>query len=152
MLFTSHRLAVNDPALLFVHPGPSSTPSSIAEAAGAAQPPWPTELQNLCRQSDSAITAGPHFSEIPAHLPQGDLYLCPGSEGAIFGALGAVTEGVDRVVEGSRSGKGYDRAFVAIRPPGHHCTESAPMGFCFVNNAAVAAAHGSLDSPHKPAC
>ena len=33
-------------------------------------------------------------------------------------------------------------AFVAIRPPGHHCGEDTPSGFCFVNNVVVAAAHG----------
>ncbi|PWN18856.1 Arginase/deacetylase [Microstroma glucosiphilum] len=33
------------------------------------------------------------------------------------------------------------RAFVLTRPPGHHCSGSAPSGFCWVNNAAVAAVH-----------
>jgi acetoin utilization deacetylase AcuC-like enzyme len=31
-------------------------------------------------------------------------------------------------------------AFVAIRPPGHHATASRAMGFCLLNNVAVAAA------------
>jgi histone deacetylase HOS3 len=34
------------------------------------------------------------------------------------------------------------RAFVVVRPPGHHCGENTPCGFCFVNNVAVGAAHG----------
>jgi histone deacetylase HOS3 len=38
--------------------------------------------------------------------------------------------------------KSVSPAFVAIRPPGHHCGEDTPSGFCFVNNVAVAAAHG----------
>ncbi|CAO1633057.1 unnamed protein product [Sympodiomycopsis kandeliae] len=33
------------------------------------------------------------------------------------------------------------RAFVLTRPPGHHCSGSAPSGFCWVNNVAVAAMH-----------
>ncbi|THG97089.1 hypothetical protein EW026_g4841 [Hermanssonia centrifuga] len=33
------------------------------------------------------------------------------------------------------------RAFVVIRPPGHHCGEDNPNGFCFVNDVAVGAAH-----------
>jgi acetoin utilization deacetylase AcuC-like enzyme len=33
-----------------------------------------------------------------------------------------------------------DAAFVATRPPGHHATASRGMGFCLVNNVAVAAA------------
>jgi len=33
-------------------------------------------------------------------------------------------------------------AFAAIRPPGHHCGEDTPSGFCFVNNVAIGAAYG----------
>lgn len=63
-------------------------------------------------------------------------------------------EAVDRVMASIRhvrkseekvESSGLDpiqRAFVAIRPPGHHCGEDTPSGFCFVNNVAVAAAHG----------
>jgi acetoin utilization deacetylase AcuC-like enzyme len=31
--------------------------------------------------------------------------------------------------------------FCAVRPPGHHATKNRAMGFCLVNNVAVAAAH-----------
>ncbi|KAK7462250.1 histone deacetylase [Stygiomarasmius scandens] len=96
-------------------------------------------LTNWIKESTEKIGRGE--SEIPSGLAQGDLYLCPGSLNAIQGALGTVCESVDLVL-GSPST--IDRAFVAIRPPGHHCGEDTPSGFCFVNNVAVAAAHAHL--------
>lgn len=100
---------------------PSSAPPKLPSSPPALDPslPWPHQLSALCKNATTAMLSPP-YSEIPPHLPQGDLYLTDGSEEAIFGALGAVCEGVDRIVEGSRTGGiGYDRAFVAIRPPGH---------------------------------
>ncbi|BGP12507.1 hypothetical protein JCM10213_006927 [Rhodosporidiobolus nylandii] len=119
----------------------STSPSKSSPSSTSPSPPlsWPEQLTHLCRSTPTALLKAPSFSEIPPHLPQGDLYLSPGSEGAIFGALGAVCEGVDRLVGGE-----YGRAFVAVRPPGHHCGESNPQGFCFMNNVAVAAAHAHL--------
>ncbi|BGP21441.1 histone deacetylase [Rhodotorula toruloides] len=169
ILESSAVMALDNAALQYVHSKPNLSPDADADeaawtsassdsspaprptpAAGltprilAAPPSWPTQLQHLCRQSTSAIQQ-PSHSEIPAHLPQGDLYLCPGSEEAIFGALGAVCEGVDRIVAGGQGvEQAYDRAFVSVRPPGHHCGEANPQGFCFVNNVAVAAAHAHL--------
>ncbi|BGP28603.1 histone deacetylase [Rhodotorula toruloides] len=169
ILESSEVLALDDSALRYIHSKPNLSPNDEADEAAwtsassdsssdppsapvtaptprapAVSPAWPTQLQRLCRQATSAIQHPPH-SEIPAHLPQGDLYLCPGSEEAIFGALGAVCEGVDRLVAGGRDAEqAYDRAFVSVRPPGHHCGEANPQGFCFVNNVAVAAAHAHL--------
>jgi acetoin utilization deacetylase AcuC-like enzyme len=71
--------------------------------------------------------------------------VCPGSLDAIQGALGTVCEAVDVVLDVQSP---IDRAFVAIRPPGHHCGEDTPSGFCFVNNVAVAAAHGASYSSY----
>ncbi|KAK7048838.1 histone deacetylase HOS3 [Favolaschia claudopus] len=99
-------------------------------------------LENLVRWiKESKEKVEKEESEIPSNLSQGDLYLCPESLAAIQGAVGTVCEAVDAVVGSSKSVGG---AFVAIRPPGHHCGEDSPSGFCFVNNVAIGAAHAHL--------
>ncbi|WWC92245.1 uncharacterized protein L201_007199 [Kwoniella dendrophila CBS 6074] len=42
------------------------------------------------------------------------------------------------------SGSSFNKAFCAIRPPGHHCGEDLPSGFCYVNNVVVGAMHAYL--------
>lgn len=66
--------------------------------------------------------------------------MSPGTIKAIRRAAGGSVEAVERVVAGRNP-----NAFVAVRPPGHHATRDAAMGFCFVNNAAIAALH-ALDA------
>jgi len=46
-----------------------------------------------------------------------------------------VVDAVDRVIDGT-----LDRAFCAVRPPGHHAEADRAMGFCLFNNVAVGAA------------
>ena len=55
---------------------------------------------------------------------------------ASYLAAGAVVGAVDAVLtERQRN------AFCAVRPPGHHAERDTPMGFCFLNNIAIAAHH-----------
>ena len=65
-----------------------------------------------------------------------DTVLSPGTWQAVLRAVGGACFAVDEVVEGKVS-----NAFVAMRPPGHHCETRKPMGFCLLNQVAVAARH-----------
>ncbi|CAM5355984.1 histone deacetylase family protein [Rhodanobacter lindaniclasticus] len=65
-----------------------------------------------------------------------DTVMSPTSAEAALRAAGALVAAVDAVLGGSAQ-----RAFCAVRPPGHHATADQAMGFCLFNNVAVAAAH-----------
>ncbi len=55
---------------------------------------------------------------------------------AALKAVGALTDGVDRLMAGE-----IDNCFALVRPPGHHAEAERSMGFCLFNNVAVAARH-----------
>ena len=83
-----------------------------------------------------------YLERIAAMLPKDglaavdpDTYLCPNTLAAAAVAAGAVAEAVDAVLGGDAQ-----RAFCAVRPPGHHAEHDLAMGFCFYNNVAVGAA------------
>jgi len=49
-------------------------------------------------------------------------------------AVGAVLEGIDRILKGE-----FETVFCAVRPPGHHAEYAKAMGFCLFNNIAIGA-------------
>ncbi|RUO33340.1 histone deacetylase family protein [Aliidiomarina soli] len=61
---------------------------------------------------------------------------------AALAAAGAAINAVDEVMQGKEQ-----QAFCAIRPPGHHATYDQGMGFCLLNNVAIAACHALHDYP-----
>ncbi len=70
------------------------------------------------------------------YLDAGDTVASPGSWRAATAAAGASVGAVDAVMSGACAS-----AFALVRPPGHHAVPSGAMGFCLLNNAAIAAAH-----------
>lgn len=82
-----------------------------------------------------------HIAAIKAAVPESgwrsldaDTHLSPGSLAAAMRAAGGCVKAVDMVLGGE-----VQNAFVACRPPGHHCERETAMGFCFFGNVAIAA-------------
>ena len=63
-----------------------------------------------------------------------DTWTGPGTHDAMLLAAGGLLAAVEAVLDGS-----LDNAFAVLRPPGHHAERGTPMGFCLVNNVAIAA-------------
>ncbi len=63
-----------------------------------------------------------------------DTYQSPASLEAAMRAVGGACAAVDAVLAGAD-----ERAFVAMRPPGHHAERETAMGFCLLGTAAIAA-------------
>jgi len=61
----------------------------------------------------------PHFPDIALHARR---------------AVGAALDAATAALAG-------EKAFALMRPPGHHCTRGQAMGFCYLNQIAVAAVH-----------
>jgi len=65
-----------------------------------------------------------------------DTYALPVSPEVARLAAGAVIGAVDAVLSTQA-----DNALAIVRPPGHHATADRQMGFCLLNNIAIAARH-----------
>lgn len=65
-----------------------------------------------------------------------DTRIGPWSYDAARLAVGGVIAACDAVMEGR-----IERAFCAVRPPGHHTERDQAMGFCLFNNVAIGAEH-----------
>lgn len=127
---TGRSMGLNSPAVTHVH--------------GTK---WMDDLRGMCDAAESRLAFNGKELVRPASrgdtapaLHEGDLYLCSESLNAFEGAIGGVCEGIDAVF-GTGSTK---RAFVCIRPPGHHCSAGHPSGFCWLNNVHVGISYAAM--------
>ncbi len=86
-------------------------------------PGYLRKLETSCRRGDIILDTEDTYLNKHSYLI------------ALLSAAGAIA-GAEAVATGKA-----DRAFCAVRPPGHHAGRAAGMGFCLLNNAAIAARH-----------
>ena len=84
-------------------------------------PEYLQRLELACRRGDLTLDAG-------------DTYLCRNSYAIAFLSAAGAMAGAEAVFTGK-----VRRAFCALRPPGHHSDRDTGMGFCLLNNIAIAA-------------
>lgn len=82
-----------------------------------------------------------HIDMIQEKIPEtglaivdADTSASPRSWEAVLHVCGAAMSAVDAVFDGEA-----DNVFVSMRPPGHHAEKTTAMGFCLVNQIAIAA-------------
>lgn len=115
---------------------------------------WMSDLNSMCGVAESRLAlTGKELvrppveggdavtDQKPPPLHEGDLYLCSESLSAFQGALGGVCDGIDTVLGSGPT----TRAFVCIRPPGHHCSSDFPSGFCWINNVHVGISYAATN-------
>jgi acetoin utilization deacetylase AcuC-like enzyme len=100
----------------------------------AAHPDWP--WQKPAAADDTALLAAhtPALLKRIQHAPDidGDTPYFPGIAEHARRAAGAALAAADLALKGQKP-------FALMRPPGHHCTRSQAMGFCYLNQIAIAA-------------
>ena len=103
----------------------------------------PVEALPVTREQLLRAHTGLHVSELEARAPSTgyasvdpDTVMNPQTLLAARHAAGAVVMAAEMVVSGA-----VRRAFCNVRPPGHHATREAAMGFCFFNNVVVGVRH-----------
>ena len=102
--------------------------------------PEPASVDDVCRIHDrhyvSWLKERCADTTRLSHLDS-ETYVTPYSLEAALMAAGGAIAAADRALAG-------EHAFAFIRPPGHHAERARAMGFCLLNNAAIAA-HKALD-------
>jgi len=111
------------------------------EDAGLLDQMVKLEVRKATRQEIGRCHASDYLSIVEheiitgaSELFTGDTSVCEQSWEVALLAAGSVLSAVDAVVK-----RRVANAFCVVRPPGHHATPNRGMGFCILNNIAIAA-------------
>ena len=106
-----------------------------ARTGGRVLSPRAATDEDLLRVHDAEYVVTLKEARGRATMLDPDTFTSPESEDVARLAAGAVLTAVDHVLDDAGA-----RAFVMVRPPGHHAEAERAMGFCLYNNIAVGAA------------
>ncbi len=132
------------------HRAPSGHPERPARAeavrdallaAGIAQRGRQLITRLATDEELARVHAGSYLDDLSRTIPgktgwiDADTYYSPGSWDAARTAAGSTAQLATDVLDGA-----LIQGISVVRPPGHHATRDRAMGFCLINNVAVAAA------------
>jgi len=136
------RVHTHDACLAHEPPGHPERPDRLVAARRGVAESGVSHESVLAPAVDLALVERVHA---PAHVAfvrdacvrgptfiDADTFAAPPSWDAALRAAGAA-------VAAARDAERGSRAFALVRPPGHHATRASAMGFCLLNNVAVAA-------------
>lgn len=104
----------------------------------AAHPDWTWQKPAAAEEAVLLTAHAPALLQRIQHAPDidDDTPYFPGIYDHARRAVGAALAAADLALAGKK-------AFALMRPPGHHCTRTRAMGFCYLNQIAIAALHAA---------
>jgi len=136
-IFVQHRAPSGHPE----RPARAEAVRDALLAAGIAQRGKHVAIRAATDEELARVHAGGYLDDLVKTVPgktgwiDADTYFSPQTWTAALAAAGATSQLAQDVMSGS-----LQQGIAVVRPPGHHATRDRAMGFCLLNNVAVAAA------------